>query len=360
MKILTIVGARPQFVKAAVLSRIIAEDNSVEEILVHTGQHYDANMSDVFFEEMDIPKPKYHLNIQSSYHGEMTGLMMAEIEKVAIIEKPDWILVYGDTNSTLAGALVAAKMHIKLAHVEAGLRSFNNKMPEEINRILTDRISDILFCPTSTAIVNLENEGYGKILDKKIVKTGDIMLDASQYYSNKQFEMKHSLPENFVLCTIHRAENTDNSEKLSRIFEALNTISTKNPVVLPLHPRTKSKLITEDQNFLERYSNIIFETPFTYFEMLWCLKHCEYVITDSGGLQKEAYFFQKKCLTLRDQTEWTELVDGGFNLLSEIDVDVIVSKSNSLQNISPDFNTELYGKGNTAELILEELKKFTI
>lgn len=358
MKILTIVGARPQFIKAAVLSRIIANDEGTSEILVHTGQHYDENMSDVFFDEMNIPKPDYNLHIQSKLHGEMTGKMMTEIEKVVLLEKPDWVLVYGDTNSTLAAALVAAKLHIKLAHVEAGLRSFNNKMPEEINRILTDRLSNILFCPTDYAIKNLEAEGYGNFSDKVIVKTGDIMLDASLYYSQKKIVFNKKLPHNFVLCTVHRAENTDSKEKLFTIFKSLNEIGAKVNVVLPLHPRTKSKLETTEPNFQTAFPNIIFLEPQGYLEMIWLLKNCKFVITDSGGLQKEAYFFRKLCLTLRDQTEWKELVDNGYNLLSKIDKTEIVEKANKILNTKQDFETILYGNGKAGELILEKLKNY--
>lgn len=358
MKILTIVGARPQFVKAAVLSRIIKKDEETSEILLHTGQHYDGNMSDVFFDEMNISRPDYNLHIQSKLHGEMTGKMMTEIEKVVLLEKPDWILVYGDTNSTLAGALVAAKLHIKLAHVEAGLRSFNNEMPEEINRILTDRLSNILFCPTDYAIKNLEAEGYKNFIEKKIVKTGDIMLDASLYYSKKEILFTKKVPENFVLCTVHRAENTDSDEKLRIIFTSLNEIGVKNKVVLPLHPRTKSKLEVVEPNYKTVFPNIVFLEPLGYLEMIWLLKNCKFVITDSGGLQKEAYFFRKMCLTLRDQTEWKELVDNGYNLLSKIDKTEILEKVNEILDTTQNFETILYGDGKAGELILEKLKNY--
>lgn len=358
MKIVTIIGARPQFIKAAVLSRIIENDSETEEILVHTGQHYDENMSDVFFEEMSIPKPQYNLHIQSKHHGEMTGKMMIEIEKVVLQENPDWILVYGDTNSTLAGALVASKLHIKLAHVEAGLRSFNNKMPEEINRIVTDRLSNILFCPTDYAVENLEKEGFENFTEKKIVKTGDIMLDASLFYSKKESGFDKDVPENFVLCTTHRAENTDSDEKLSTIFDSLNHIGKTNKVVLPLHPRTKSKLENLKGDYKKEYPNIIFLDPFGYLEMIWCLNHCKFVITDSGGLQKEAYFFKKMCLTLRDETEWRELVDNGYNILTGINKEEIIEKSKKILDIKKDFSKELYGDGKAGELILEKLKMY--
>lgn len=358
MKILTIIGARPQFVKAAVLSRCIQQTDHVQEILVHTGQHYDKNMSDVFFEEMDIPQPKYNLHIQSKFHGEMTGKMMTEIEKIAISENPDWILVYGDTNSTLAGALVAAKLHIKLAHVEAGLRSFNNQMPEEINRILTDRLSNLLFCPTDNAIQNLKKEGFDLFKDKKIVKTGDIMLDASLFYSAKNVETSLELPKDFHLCTIHRAENTDDLKKLNTIFETLNAIGEETKVVLPIHPRTKSKITEIRPDFQTDFPNIIFCEPFSYFEMIWCLQNCKFVITDSGGLQKEAYFFKKYCLTLRDQTEWTELVTHGYNVLTAIEPSEILKNYNQLKSLHLTFDEQLYGDGQTGNLILTELLNY--
>lgn len=358
MKILTIIGARPQFVKAAVISRIIAEQENIKEVLVHTGQHYDKNMSDVFFEDMNIPQPDYNLHIQSKFHGEMTGKMMGEIEKVALKENPDWILVYGDTNSTLAGALVAAKLHIKLAHIEAGLRSFNNKMPEEVNRILTDRISNILFCPTENAMNNLKNEGFERLSDKKIIKTGDIMLDASNYYMSKSNKPEVEIPSDFNLCTIHRADNTDDPQKLSIIFDSLNEIGNETKIVLPIHPRTKSLLSQLNPDYEKDYSSILFCEPFGYFEMIWCLQNAKIIITDSGGLQKEAYFFKKPCLTLRDQTEWTELVDYGYNILSKIDKKNILENYHHIKTIKKDFNDQLYGDGKTGELILKELQNY--
>ncbi|MBS1777385.1 MAG: UDP-N-acetylglucosamine 2-epimerase (non-hydrolyzing) [Bacteroidetes bacterium] len=358
MKILTIIGARPQFVKAAVLSRCIVNTPNVEEVLVHTGQHYDKNMSDIFFEEMEIPEPKYNLQIHSKFHGEMTGKMMTEIEKIALFENPDWILVYGDTNSTLAGALVAAKLHVKLAHVEAGLRSFNNNMPEEINRILTDRLSSLLFCPTDNAIRNLANEGFNHFHEKIVVKTGDIMLDASLYYSAKNKPTHLQLPSEFNLCTVHRAENTDDSKNLNTIFESLNAIGAETKVILPVHPRTLSKIQEIHPDYEKTFSNIVFCEPFSYFEMIWCLQNCKFVITDSGGLQKEAYFFKKYCLTLRDQTEWTELVEHGYNLLSPIDSEQIINNYNVLTSLQKSFDEELYGDGHTGEFILNKLIKY--
>ena len=313
MKIVTVIGARPQFIKAAVVSRAIAAHKDIKEVIVHTGQHFDANMSDIFFEEMCIPKPDYNLNVNGLGHGAMTGQMLEKIEAVLLQEKPDWVLVYGDTNSTIAGALAAKKLHIKVAHVEAGLRSFNMDMPEEINRILTDRISDILFCPTETAVNNLKKEGYENI-NCRIVRNGDVMQDAALFYAGRAERPKADIPEDFVLCSVHRAENTDDPERLRNIFSALEEISKTCRVVLPLHPRTKGKLsaIGYDTN----NSHILFIEPVGYLEMVWMLKHCRLVMTDSGGLQKEAYFFDKYCITLRDETEWVELVKYGYNFLA--------------------------------------------
>lgn len=343
MKIITVIGARPQFIKAAVVSRAIKQKNDVTEVIVHTGQHFDNNMSDIFFEEMEIPKPDYNLNINGLGHGAMTGQMLEKIEEVLIKEKPDWVLVYGDTNSTLAGALAAKKLHIKVAHVEAGLRSFKMKMPEEINRILTDRISDVLFCPTETAVKNLHNEGY-KNIDCKIENVGDVMLDAALFYSKRSKKPDYDLPERFVLCTVHRAENTDNSEVFKNIFEVLEEIATETPVVLPLHPRTRNKLNSMAFNFSA--SPITFIEPVGYLEMVWLLQNCNLVMTDSGGLQKEAYFFKKPCSTLREETEWVELVENGYNTICGSDKEKIISSFNELQNQRhKNFGKKLYGDG---------------
>jgi UDP-GlcNAc3NAcA epimerase len=352
VKIVTIVGARPQFIKASALSREISKHIDVEEIIIHTGQHFDANMSDIFFEEMDIPKPKYQLEIHSLGHGAMTGRMLEEIEKVLNIEKPDVVLVYGDTNSTLAGALAAKKLHIRVAHVEAGLRSFNMDMPEEINRILTDRISNILFCPTQTAINNLHREGYDHF-DNHIVLSGDIMYDAALYYKSKADENSGILNElnlekgDYVLATIHRQENTDDLTRLKGIVSALNEINKEKRVIVPLHPRTKKLL-----NFHQINIDFTIIDPVGYLDMIALTSNAHLVLTDSGGLQKEAFFFGKYCLTMRDQTEWVELVEGGFNSLVGADTKIILQayKDVKLDNIN--FNKPLYGKGNAAELIL--------
>ncbi|MDD3722610.1 MAG: UDP-N-acetylglucosamine 2-epimerase (non-hydrolyzing) [Lutibacter sp.] len=355
-KMVTILGARPQFVKAAVLSRIIAKYNAVEEVIVHTGQHYDANMSAVFFEEMEIPKPKYNLAINGLSHGAMTGQMLLEIEVVLMKEKPDLVLVYGDTNSTLAGALAAKKMNIKVVHVEAGLRSFNMKMPEEINRIITDRISDLLLCPTDTAIENLQKEGF-KNLPAKMVKCGDIMKDAVEYYGNIS-ESKSSIisrlkliPNDFVLATIHRQENTDDVEKLKEIFEGLELISKEKQVVLPLHPRTKAILAAHQLTY-----GIQIIDPVGYFDMLELLKKCNLVVTDSGGLQKEAFFNKKHCIIAREETEWVELVANRFAKIVGSDKEKMFQAFKNFQKSTADFEVDLFGE-NVGEKIYEEILK---
>lgn len=353
MKILTIVGARPQFVKAATISRAVAAIDGVEEVIIHTGQHFDANMSDVFFKEMDIPEPRYNLDIHSLGHGAMTGRMLEAIEKIIVDEKPDVLLVYGDTNSTLAGALAARKLHVKVGHVEAGLRSFNMAMPEEVNRILTDRISDFLFCPTDSAVANLHVEGFDRF-DCEVVRTGDVMLDAARYYA--QYSAAKStldpalLHGDFALCTLHRAENTDDPARLSAFAEALNAIHRDSRVLLPLHPRTKAKL---QATGIKLHVDLI--DPVGYFEMIELLKHCSLVLTDSGGLQKEAFFFGKNCVTLRDQTEWVELVEQGYNVLAQANAVDILAKVEEMRFRKNDFSRDLYGDGKAAESIVRYL-----
>ncbi len=356
MKILTVIGARPQFVKAAVMSRTWKNDPDIQEIIVHTGQHFDANMSEIFFQEMEIPHPKYNLDINSLNHGAMTGKMLAGIEELILSEKPDLLLVYGDTNSTLAGALAAKKLHVKVCHIEAGLRSFNMEMPEEINRILTDRISDILFCPTDSAVENLQKEGFTNF-DSEVVKSGDVMQDAALYYAKNSAEkanFEFDLPkENFVLATLHRAENTDHPNRLKEIVKALNVIHETMQVVLPLHPRTR-KIISETG--VELKVKVV--DPIGYFEMLECLKNCKLVMTDSGGLQKEAYFFDKNCITLRDQTEWVELIEGGYNILAKAEADDILDKFEIMRNRTNQFDPDLYGGGKAGETIHQTIKAF--
>ena len=356
MKIVAVIGARAQFITGAVVGLAIAAHKDIKEVIVHTGQHFDANMSDIFFEEMCIPKPDYNLNVNGLGHGAMTGQMLEKIETVLLQEKPDWVLVYGDTNSTIAGALAAKKLHIKVGHVEAGLRSFNMDMPEEINRILTDRISDILFCPTETAVNNLKKEGYENI-NCRIVRNGDVMQDAALFYAGRAVRPKADIPEDFVLCTVHRAENTDDLERLRNIFSALEEMSKTCRVVLPLHPRTKGKLsaIGYDTN----NSHILFIEPVGYLEMVWMLKHCRLVMTDSGGLQKEAYFFDKYCITLRDETEWVELVKYGYNFLAGDDKGKIISLYNHISDKNNiEQKTPLYGNGNAGNLIVETLRNY--
>jgi UDP-GlcNAc3NAcA epimerase len=353
-RILTILGARPQFIKAAAVSRAIKQ-SSLQEIIVHTGQHFDNNMSDVFFKEMEIPAPDYNLNINSLGHGAMTGRMMEEIEKIILNEKPDVVMVYGDTNSTIAGSLAAKKLQVKVAHVEAGLRSFNMAMPEEINRILTDRISDFLFCPTQTAVNNLDKEGF-KNFNCQISKVGDVMYDTSLYYG-KQADSKASFakslnlePSSYVLCTVHRQENTDDPARLISIFEALNEINRFKKVVLPLHPRTRK--ILETKGIKPEFTII---DPVGYFDIIYLMKNASLILTDSGGMQKEAFFFGKYCLTMRDETEWVELVENQVNFLVGAQKASIL---NGFQHvISKPFKTvePLYGDGNASEKIIQIL-----
>lgn len=352
MKILTIVGARPQFIKAATVSRAISQFDNVEEIIVHTGQHFDANMSEVFFQEMKIPEPKYNLGIKESLHGAMTGKMLMGIEELIIKEQPDYVLVYGDTNSTLAGALAAKKLHFKLAHVEAGLRSFNLEMPEEINRILTDRISDFLFCPTDTAINNLNNEGFQNI-DCKVVNCGDVMFDATLFYLELAKKPQIDLSGEYILATIHRAENTDDKQKLVSIIESFKELSLSTQVIIPLHPRTRNKL----KEYNIDYSGIKFIEPLGYLEMIWLLQNCKLVMTDSGGLQKEAFFHKKSCITLRDETEWVELVDNGYNIIAGSDKASIKEAYSKIISSTVSFDKELYGTGNAGKIIIEKLLK---
>jgi len=354
-KIITVVGARPQFIKAATLSRQF-QLKGIEEKIIHTGQHFDANMSEVFFEEMEIPKPSYQLDIHGLTHGAMTGRMLEGIEEILLKEKPDGLLVYGDTNSTLAGALAASKLHIPVIHVEAGLRSYNMDMPEEINRILTDRISSVLFCPTDTAINNLKREGY-EHMPIKIIKNGDVMQDAAMYYADKA-EKKSTIIQQaglhkFVLATIHRQENTDSPENLRNIIDGLNEINRQTPVVVPIHPRTRN--ILKEYHIKPEFRLI---DPIGYFDMIMLLKNCELVITDSGGVQKEAFFFGKHCITLREQTEWVELVDKGYNVLAGSDPLKLKTAYEFFKTKNSDFSVDLYGKGKAAEQAAIEIANY--
>ncbi len=364
MKILTVVGARPQFIKAAVVSRAIAKYNkeasdreNIEELLVHTGQHYDANMSDVFFQEMQIPKPSYHLGIGGGTHGTMTGRMLEALEWLLVKEKPDLVMVYGDTNSTLAGALAAAKLHIPVAHVEAGLRSFNMNMPEEINRILTDRISSWLFCPTETAVKNLEQEGATQWPGVRVCNVGDVMYDAALFYRERAkpgsvvASLLNQYQDGFYLATVHRQENTDDVNRLRNIMTALDEIAERVPVIMPLHPRTR-KYVREAGFHLQ---NICCIQPVGYFDMICLLNQCRAVFTDSGGVQKEAYFFHKPCITMRDETEWVELVEHGYNLLVGADRDKIIEAEQHFFAKVIDFSDNLYGNGKAGEKVVKLL-----
>lgn len=352
MKILTIVGARPQFVKASVVSNEIARRAEVEEVLVHTGQHFSHDMSQVFFDEMKINPPKYNFDIHSLGHGAMTGRMLESVEEVLLEEEPDVVLVYGDTNSTLAGGLAAAKLHIPVAHVEAGLRSHNRKMPEELNRVLVDHLSEYLLCPTQVAVDNLASEGIGRGGDPRVEVVGDVMFDASLHYRQRAKTVPLGCEGEFALMTLHRAENTDSPERLSSIVSGIKLLSNDLPIIVPLHPRTKKALITQGLSL--EAPNVTVLDPVSYLEMMYLLDHCSLVITDSGGLQKEAYFFSKPCLTLRDETEWVELVDSGWNSLVGASSSGIVAAGKNADN-TPGVQPEFYGDGNASRSIVDIL-----
>lgn len=360
MKIVTIVGARPQFVKAAAVSRVIREKHT--EILVHTGQHYDNNMSDIFFEELHIPKPDINLGVGSGSHAKQTAEMMIGIEEILLKEKPDYLMVYGDTNSTLAGAIAAAKIHVPIIHVEAGLRSFNMRMPEEQNRILTDRISTFLLCPTDVAVENLEKEG----LTEGVFNVGDVMCDAVLYYSrllnekpaSHYFSHLQGLFEDvkevadWYLATVHRAENTDSLEKVKEILDAFEQLDA--PVIFPVHPRTKG-MVKELVDSVG-YKNTIFVEPMGYLDMLYFVKNAKKAVTDSGGLQKETYILNTPCVTVRDQTEWVETLIGNHNILAKPNAKDIVDKvMNTVIDESKKANH--YGNGDAAEKICELISK---
>lgn len=364
MKILTIVGARPQFIKASAVSRAIQAFNrtnelQLNEVILHTGQHYDDRMSAIFFEQLEIPKPKYNLGIVEKSHGAMTGKMLEQIENVLFEETPDILLIYGDTNSTLAAALAAVKLHIPVAHVEAGLRSFNKLMPEEINRIVADHVATFLFCPTETAVKNLANEG----IFEHVHNVGDVMYDVTLTYRQKaerncqlsQWDVKEKA---YVLCTIHRAENTDHRARLESIFSALAEMSRDIPVVLPLHPRTHKML--REYRLDSLLENLQIIEPVSYLEMTRLEMSAKAIVTDSGGIQKEAYFHQVPCLTLRDETEWVETVDMGCNFLCGADKIVILNKWKMIRNSVNNFITlgdelQPYGNGSASDLIVEVL-----
>ena len=352
MKIVTIIGARPQFVKAAMVSRALARIDGLEETILHTGQHYDDNMSLVFFQELGIPQPQRNLGIGSGTHGMQTGQMLAAIEEAVMTIQPQWVLVYGDTNSTLAGALAAAKLHIPVAHVEAGLRSFNREMPEEINRIVTDHCSDLLFAPTKESVKNLHSEG---IHSDRIFQVGDVMYDAALHYgavAERHSRVMQSMgltDKGYVLATVHRAENTDHTDRLETILGALAEVAGKLPVVVPLHPRTRN-IVQSSASLREIARAIYLVEPVGYLDMIMLEKHSRLIVTDSGGVQKEAFFHQIPCVTLRHETEWVELLDLGWNRLAPpVSVASIVAEIALALQSTPSFEENPYGNGSSAE-----------
>jgi UDP-GlcNAc3NAcA epimerase len=352
INIVSVVGARPQFIKATLLSKLFHNSKNIREILVHTGQHFDYNMNQLFFNELEIPTPSYHLGVNSLPHGAMTGRILEGVEKILIEEKPDYCLVYGDTNSTIAAAVAAKKLDIFLIHVEAGLRSYNMKMPEEINRILTDRISDILFCPTQKAADNLFREGFDKF-NCRIKIAGDIMLDMVEEYSKEETLNKIEIPidisGDYLFCTIHRQENTD-IRILREILKALEIINEETRVILPIHPRTRK--IISDNNLKLPFKLV---DPLSYLQTLKVLKKSNLVITDSGGLQKESYFLSKPCVTIRNETEWVELIEIGQNVLAGSKSDDILKAYDKMKNKKIIFDNKLFGSGNSRFLIYETI-----
>ncbi|MCC7051146.1 MAG: UDP-N-acetylglucosamine 2-epimerase (non-hydrolyzing) [Bacteroidia bacterium] len=375
IKIVTIIGARPQIIKSAALSRAIKNyySNTIQEIIVHTGQHYDENMSAVFFNELEIPQPKYNLAVGSGKHGATTAKMIEGIEKILLQEQPNYLVLYGDTNSTLAGSIAASKIHIPVVHIEAGLRSFNKRMPEEINRILCDHQSTLLFCPTDTALVNLKNEGFN-LQNKKasidapvIYQSGDVMYDNSVYFAQKAKEQStilttHQLNKNnFILVTIHRDYNTDNPARMQSIFTALNTITKTHQIklVLPLHPRTKKLLENSlGKNLYESILNnlrIQIIPPASFLDMIALEDNCKMILTDSGGVQKEAYFFKKPCLILRSETEWVELLQTNTALICDADEEKILNGVAYFFKDYPTHFPEIFGNAKASEFICQKM-----
>ncbi len=362
LKIITVVGARPQFIKAAAVSRAISSQfsNQVEEKIIHTGQHFDENMSQIFFDELDIPKPHYNLSVSGGSHGSMTGKMLEGIEEVLIKEKPDWLLIYGDTNSTLAGALAASKLHIPIAHVEAGLRSFNMRMPEEINRIVSDRISTLLFCPTETAVQNLKLEG----ITQGVHNVGDVMYDVALFYKEKASAQSNILerlklePKNFALATCHRAENTDDPSKLKEILAALAEISDECKVVLPLHPRTKKMIYSLGLG--DYLHSLVVVDPLPFLDMVTLEQSAKVILTDSGGVQKEAFFYRVPCITMREETEWVETVVQGGNCLVGASQKKILNAFESMVNsASNDAQGHPYGYGDASSKLCQLMNDYT-
>lgn len=374
MKIVTVIGARPQIIKAAALSRAIKEhfEKEVKEVIVHTGQHYDDNMSQVFFDELGIPAPNYNLGVGSASHGVQTAKMIEGIEEILLKEKPDYIVLYGDTNSTLAGAVAASKIHVPIVHIEAGLRSFNKSMPEEINRICCDHCSTLLFSPTATGYKNLVNEGFNPdnkrrftIDNPGIYHCGDVMYDNSKHFANIADKKSQILDKeglrgvDYVLCTIHRDNNTDQPERLNAIFKALLKISESKTVVLPLHPRTSKLLnVNLEKSLFEKITNnpnIKILPPASFLDMIVLERHAQMVVTDSGGVQKEAFFFQKPCLILRTETEWKEIVECGAAVITDANEERIIKSFNNYMENPPHKFPEIFGDGKAAEFICKEM-----
>jgi UDP-GlcNAc3NAcA epimerase len=375
-KIVTIIGARPQIIKAAALSRAIKNKfpDKIKEIIVHTGQHYDANMSQVFFDELGIPVPDYNLNVGSGSHGKQTAAMITGIEDILLNEKPNAIVLYGDTNSTLAGAVAASKIHVPVVHIEAGLRSFNKAMPEEVNRILCDHVSTLLFSPTATGFKNLLKEGFKEkplppfgADNPKAYQCGDVMYDNSLYFSHVAEEKTNILEQyglqrnKFILATIHRNNNTDEPKRLNALFKSLNDISIqyKLKVILPLHPRT-AKLLAHNLNpelykAVNSNADFVIAEPASFLEMIALEKNCALVMTDSGGVQKEAFYFEKACVILRPETEWVELVECGTAIVADADENRIKSAFTKLYSSTGLKFPKLYGDGHAAEFICEEM-----
>lgn len=378
MKIITIIGARPQIIKAAALTRAIKQyfTPQIQEVIVHTGQHYDHNMSQVFFDELEIPTPRYNLNIGSATHGAQTAGMIEGIERILMHEQPDYIVLYGDTNSTLAGAIAASKIHVPIVHIEAGLRSFNKSMPEEINRIVCDHCSTLLFSPTATGYKNLLMEGFSAQNlppyspdNPAIFHCGDVMYDNSIYYAEKAERVSNILQSNnleknkFILCTIHRNSNTDDPKRLNSIFDALLSIERQfdEKIFIPLHPRTskllKSNLKVSTYNRLLACPSVIIAPPASFLDMILLEKHASLVITDSGGVQKEAYFFGKNCIILRSETEWKEIVEIGAAKIADADEKAILMAFKAFRDHPNKSFPKIFGNGQTAHFICNEMLK---
>ena len=368
IKIVTIIGARPQIIKAAALSRAIKEkfSNEIEEVIVHTGQHYDENMSQVFFDELGIPAPDYNLGVGSGKHGAQTSKMIEGIEEILLNENPDYLVVYGDTNSTLAGAIAASKIHIPIAHIEAGLRSFNKAMPEEINRICCDHCSTMLFSPTATGYKNLINEGFNPenkkpftIDNPGIYHCGDVMYDNSMFFGSTDNGQQTTGNNPYILCTIHRNNNTDEAERLSSIVRALLRLSKEEEIIIPLHPRTKKlldvNLSPDIYNELVNNERIHIIPPASFLEMIKLEKNASIVLTDSGGVQKEAFFFKKPCIIIRSETEWKEIVECGAAIIADANEDNIVNGYYHFKENKISEYPELFGDGKAAEFICNEL-----